>query len=139
MEENVEELKEALVDLYLKVKVRSSDDIENYNSDQNRKEKQELEGTKGLSLIENIRDNVEMLLNIKSEESENDTEGERSLAYPDFFSRASSILSAKNTMREGNDYEKIIQKLEADVRGYIRSEHQLKLYCESLVEKLDCK
>jgi len=36
-------------------------------------------------------------------------------------------------------YEKLIQKLEADVRNHIRSEQQLKLYCENLLDKLESK
>ena len=38
-DEGIENLREALVDLYLKVKVRSSEEIEDYTSDQMRKEK----------------------------------------------------------------------------------------------------
>lgn len=127
VKETVEILREALVDLYLKVKVRSSEDIEQYNSDQMKKEKQELTDTTGLTLIDYIKSNVEILLNIKSDEGDSFSQQDKSLGYPDFFSQASSILSNKSQLNtEG--YNKIIQKLEADVRNYIRSEHQLKLY-----------
>ena len=61
-----------------------------------------------------------------------------SLAYPDFFSQASSIVS-KNTKLNTEGYEKMIQKLEGDIRNHIRSEQQLKLYCENLLEKIEQK
>ena len=133
----MENLKDALVDLYLKVKVRSSEEIENYNSSQMQVEKRELEDTSGIVLIEYIRQNVEILLNIKSDQDENSvSEHEKSLAYPEFFSQASSIMSHHSKLNtEG--YEKIIQKLEGDVRNHIRSEQQLKIYAENLLEKVD--
>lgn len=135
--ETLETLIEALVDLYLKVKVRSSEDIEKYNSTQMEMEKKELKGTTGHSLVDLIRSNVEILLNIKSED-ESFSENEKSLAYPDFFSQASSILSSKSKMNtEG--YEKIIRRLESDVRNLIRSEQQLKVYWEGLTDKLGYK
>lgn len=92
-QESLEELKDALVDLYLKVKVRSSEEIEQYNSDQMRVEKSELKETTGLTLVEYIRSNVEILLNIKSEDGDSFSDRNKSLAYPEFFSRASSIMS----------------------------------------------
>lgn len=125
--ESVEELRDALVDLFLKVKVRSSEEIENYNSDQMRIEKKELEDTPGIALVEYIKSNVEILLNIKSEDGDSFEQMDKSLAYPEFFSQASSILSGRSKMNTAG-YEKIIQKLEADVRNHIRSEQQLKIY-----------
>jgi hypothetical protein len=35
------------------------------------------------------------------------------------------------------DYEKLLQKLEQNIREHISIEHQLKLQCEKFVEKLD--
>ena len=101
------------------------------------KKNKELEDTSGIVLVEYIRSNVEILLNIKSE-GDSFSEQEKSLAYPEFFSHASSILS-KNSKVNTEGYEKMIQKLEGDIRNHIRSEQQLKLYCENLLEKLDMK
>jgi hypothetical protein len=91
--ETMEELKEALADLFLKVKVRSSEEIDQYTSEQMRKEKDELNGITGMTLIEDIKCNVEILLNIKSEEGSVSESQEKSLCYPNFFSGASSIMS----------------------------------------------
>jgi len=124
---SMENLRDALIDLYLKVKVRSAEDIEQYNSEQMRREKKELEDTSGVVLVEYIRSNVEILLNIKSEGDNTTEEQDKSLAYPEFFSQASSIFS-KNTKINTERYEKMIQKLEGDIRNHIRSEQQLKLY-----------
>jgi hypothetical protein len=35
------------------------------------------------------------------------------------------------------DYEKLLQKLEQNIREHISIEHQLKIQCEKYVEKLD--
>ena len=35
------------------------------------------------------------------------------------------------------DYEKLLQKLEQNIREHISIEHQLKIQCEKFVEKLD--
>lgn len=135
--ETLEILREALVDLYLKVKVRSSEDIEKYDSSQMDDEKKELKDTPGLTLVDLVKSNVEILLNIKSDE-ESFSENEKSLAYPDFFSQASSIMSSKSKM-DTEGYEKIIRKLESDVRNLIRSEQQMKVYCEGLSDRLAYK
>ena len=125
--ETLESVRESLIDLFLKVKVRSSEDIELYSSEQMRKEKEELKNISGIKLIELVKSNVEILLNINSEEDSFSSESEKSLCYPEFFSHASSILTSKSKINtEG--YEKIIRKLEEDVRNLIRSEHQLKIY-----------
>lgn len=92
-------------------------------------------------MVEYIRSNVEILLNIKSDyEGSVESEREKSLGYPDFFSQASSILSKDSKPKLNNEgYEKMIQKLESDIRNHIRAEQQLKLYCENLAEKLEHK
>lgn len=92
-QETVEEVREALIDLYLKVKVRSSEEIEQYNSDQMRQEKDELKETTGITLIEYIRSNVEILLNIKSDDGDSFTDPNKSLVCASIFSKASSIMS----------------------------------------------
>lgn len=138
MDEDVNNnLHDALIDLYLKVKVRSSEEIEQYNTGLMLEEKKELEDTSGIVLIEYIRSNVEILLNIKSEGGQTETNHNKSLNYPEFFSHASSILSQNSKANNTQGYEKVIRKLEKDVRDHIRSEQQLKLYCESLAEKLE--
>ena len=49
----------------------------------------------------------------------------------------------KNEYKKGEpprEYEKIIQKLEADIRGHIRLEHEMKIhmdYLEAKVEKFE--
>lgn len=45
------------------------------------------------------------------------------------------LIDAKEN--ECSEYEPMLQKLEAEVREHIKIEQQLKLYCESIQEKLD--
>ena len=65
---------EAITDLYIKVKVRSADEvrlltqIENFNSGILEEEKKELMESDPVEIIEKIKASIEILLNIKSEE-----------------------------------------------------------------------
>jgi hypothetical protein len=42
-----------------------------------------------------------------------------------------------NSYSKPRDYEKLLQKLEQNIREHISIEHQLKIQCEKYVEKLD--
>jgi hypothetical protein len=92
------------------------------------KEKERLVGQDPFLIIEYIRSTIEILMNLKMEE-----------------------LQAKKNEEEANstnhdtpqDYEQMLQKLEAEVRNHIRVykfekvEQQLKLHIESTQTKLD--
>ena len=65
----------AVLELYLSVKIRSDDEIDEYSKDKFLKEKQELQTVDGYELIDNIKSAIEQLMNMKNDES-----GEVSLA-----------------------------------------------------------
>jgi protein associated with RNAse G/E len=61
-------IQEALIDLYLNVKVRSKDEISDYDEDDLLKERENLLMTSPLDLINYIQTSVEILMNIKVED-----------------------------------------------------------------------
>jgi protein associated with RNAse G/E len=61
-------IQEALIDLYLNVKVRSKDEINDYDEDDLMKERENLYMTSPLDLINYIQTSVEILMNIKVED-----------------------------------------------------------------------
>eukprot|EP00831_Metopus_contortus_P040709 TRINITY_DN31892_c0_g1_i2.p1 TRINITY_DN31892_c0_g1~~TRINITY_DN31892_c0_g1_i2.p1 ORF type:complete len:347 (+),score=72.02 TRINITY_DN31892_c0_g1_i2:1-1041(+) len=113
-------LKEAIVDLYLNVKVRSQEEISKFNEKKYESEKSVLLDKDPLLILEYIKSSIEIIMNIKAED-----------ACPDSF-------RGEITPREPpKDYELIIQKLEAEVRSHIRVEQQLKLHIEGLQSKYE--
>lgn len=61
-------IQEALIDLYLNVKVRSKEEINDYDEDDLVKERENLYMTSPLDLINYIQTSVEILMNIKVED-----------------------------------------------------------------------
>ncbi|CDW75501.1 UNKNOWN [Stylonychia lemnae] len=68
--ENYETLKEALLELYLSVKIRSDDEIDAYTEDQFKVEKEQMREVDGFTLIDYIKSSIEILMNMKIEENE---------------------------------------------------------------------
>lgn len=68
--ENYFSLKEALLELYLSVKIRSDEEIDNYTEEQFKKEKEALREVDGFTLIDYIKSSVEILMNMKIEEND---------------------------------------------------------------------
>lgn len=58
------------MELFLSVKIRSDEEIENYNKETFGHEKQELKDVDGYLLIDYIKQSIEMLMNMKMEESQ---------------------------------------------------------------------
>ena len=61
-------LREAVLELYLSVKIRSDDEIDNYNEIIFRDEKRQLLNMDGYTLIDQIKQSIEILMNMKVEE-----------------------------------------------------------------------
>lgn len=107
----------------LKVKLERQKEKEGESMDMGRRLSQEgrptVHSRRGGSIVEEGRNMGRFVL--MSETEQNET--------------VSSIsLSGKQVPEE---YEKLIQKLEADVRGHIRVEQQLKLHIESVSQQLE--
>jgi hypothetical protein len=66
--ENYTTLKEALLELYLSVKIRSDDEIDNYTEEQFKQEKKQMREVDGFTLVDYIKSSIEILMNMKIEE-----------------------------------------------------------------------
>ncbi len=106
----------ALVDLYLNVKIRSTEEINNYSEVKLEEERLSLKDTEPLLLIEYIRSSIEILLNMRSEEN----------ALIKLKEDVKSVTSETPSIKEiPKVYEEQIQKLEEEVRSHIR----VNLFC----------
>ena len=63
-----EALKEGVLELYLSVKIRSDEEIDNYNEEFFKDEKRQLRSVDGFTLIDYIKSSIEVLMNMKVEE-----------------------------------------------------------------------
>ena len=78
-------LKEAVLELYLSVKIRSDDEIDNYNEEFFKDEKRQLKDLDGFTLIDYIKTSIEILMNMKVEEQDE-------MENPDLFTDTSNSL-----------------------------------------------
>ena len=60
-------LHEAIIDLYLQVKVRSNDEIDRFGQDQLKKERERLLKFDSLTVLDYIRTSIEILMQLKEE------------------------------------------------------------------------
>lgn len=63
-------LRQAVLELFLSVKIRSDEEIDAYNKQKFEQEKKELKEVDGYSLIDYIKQSIEMLMNMKMDEQE---------------------------------------------------------------------
>ena len=73
-------------------------------------------------LVEYIKDSLDIIISIKLDEEL------KKYINDDKNNNDPNIIS---------EYEKLLQKEEADIREHISIEHQLKIQCEKFAEKLD--
>jgi hypothetical protein len=141
-------LREAITDLYLDVKIRSSDEIDKYNTEEFAKERARLDQLTLMNIIDYIKASIEILMNMKLDENEGMTSGvntskEFKMNSKPYFKKGDkpklniSGTSKASDFEPPKEYEKLIQKLEADVRTHIRVEQQLKLHIETVHNKLE--
>jgi vacuolar-type H+-ATPase subunit I/STV1 len=129
------EVHQALIELYLDVKVRSNDEILALNDEKLEKEQSKLMEIETLALVEYIKSSIEILLNLKMDASmvHSNRHGRNSharLIDTDNTSQLdnSQITSSSNftSVNGGKEppkaYEEMIQKLENDIRSHIRIE-----------------
>lgn len=178
--ENPKNIKEAIIDLYLAIKIRSTEELDRINDGNLQDEKTKLmDNFDCFQILEYIRSSIEIIMNLKIEDLEKNEGGKKNLISAtnsqltgDQLKDDTSIdgisIESKNLiqqsmkdalihMMEQNEnasnrqpvkkskslpstYEKIMQKLEADIRGHIRLEHEMKIhmdYLEGKVEKFE--
>lgn len=59
-----------MLELYLSVKIRSDEEIDNYTEEQFKQEKELMKEVDGFTLIDYIKSSIEILMNMKIEENE---------------------------------------------------------------------
>ena len=101
------------MELYLSVKIRSDDEIDNYNEKQFLKEKNGLRNVDGYTLIDYIKSSVEVLMDMKMDEEANDD-------HDGGTHFNSSVRSVAILMSQGNDRRRLRRgsvQLKASVDG----------------------
>lgn len=139
-----EHLREAITDLYLDVKIRSSDEIDQYDTEQFEKEREKLSQLSLMNIIEYIKASIEILMNMKLDENEHKITPSYIPSSKPYFKKGDKVAKLGETGKSypsdfdpPKEYEEVIQKLEADVRTHIRVEQQLKLHIETVHGKLE--
>jgi hypothetical protein len=111
-------LEDAIIELYLNVKVRKQEEvrinshsskIENYNEDYLEKEKEKLRKTNPFVIIGYIKSSIEILIDLKVQEKLQEIEVKKD-DFLDHFDFGDGV----------NEYEKLLRKLEADIRSYVK-------------------
>lgn len=98
------EIRNALINLYLNVKVRKEEEISQYNEESLREEVARLQSVDLLILIGYIKTSVEILVNLRSDEPKEEL----------------FLVSDKSTTGMQKGYNEMLQKLESEVRMHIR-------------------
>ena len=96
-------LKEGILELYLSVKIRSDDEIDNYNEDFFKEEKRQLRDVDGFTLIDYIKGSIEMLMNMKVEEQD-------ALDNPDLFDGSSGYLKGSINRHERSEKSPFLKR-----------------------------
>ena len=147
MMDAIEIIQDALIDLYLNVKVWTKDEIQNFHDGDLADEWDNLYQTSPIDLIGYIQTSVEILMKIKvddylaSEKSKKwDGKGNKDwVGTEEWFDGFERTISTVTSKPPPDDYEEIIQKYEADIRNHIKVEQQMKLHSDSVIDKLEDK
>lgn len=128
--EKINVLHDSLLELYLNVKIRNFD--KTIDSDKVDDELDKLKNVETINLIEYIKSCIEIVMSMKLEESEDRINEGVKQRMKDLHNKGQYDLS-----QSPEEYEKILQKLEAEVRNHISVQQQMKLYIESYQSKVE--
>ena len=96
-------LKEGILELYLSVKIRSDEEIDNYNEELFKEEKRGLRDIDGFTLIDYIKSSIEVLMNMKVEEQDE-------MENPGLFDGSLGYLNGSINMHERSGVRSPAQK-----------------------------
>ena len=119
-----EKLKNSIIELYQSVKIRKDSETKKIDKDFLEQEKSSLQSISSLLLIDYIKVNLNLLINLKV----NDRLSKLKTNPSEFISLYGSDIPA-------NDFEKLLRRYEADIRNYIRMVNILKIHIEELNQK----
>ena len=123
---NIEEIKEAIIDLYQNVKIRKQSETISIDDFYLNKEKISLENVSPLTLISYIKNHIELLIDVKVTEKLSLMNTDPSL----LFSEYGSDITPTN-------YENLLRRYESDIRNYIKIENMLKIHIDELYYKIE--
>ena len=129
-------LHEAIIDLYLQVKVRSNDEIDRFGQDQLKKERERLLKFDSLTVLDYIKTSIEILMQIKGEGADssknNDTLaafGLENVAYSSNINQNKDKLNdtgLSSTLKSidlpSKEAELQLQAYEEEIRNHIKVE-----------------
>jgi hypothetical protein len=120
-------IEEACHDLYINVKLKSQlyEDTIDFNE-----ERSKLKEINILTIIQYIKESIDILVGLKVEQAKTQMEKEAKKKQKS----QNNSLTGEST---SEDYEKVIRKLEADLRNHIKLEYQMKLHNEYLEGKIE--
>jgi hypothetical protein len=119
-----DELKQLIIDLYQNIKIRKESDTKVIDKEFLEKEKQSLIPMSPKLLIDYIKTNINLLIDIKVNEIITNSNKNPM----EFISYYGSEIPA-------NDYEKLLRRYEGDIRNYIRMINILKIHIDELNQK----
>ena len=134
MNNEEQKIKKALINLYLQIKNSYIKDVKyifiiqklqkerKENLDEKKLEYDNLEKQNLMTLIEYIKSSFDIAISINSEKKFLELYNNYEKKAPEFYA---------------NDYEKLLRKEESDLREQIGIQNQLKLYTQSLKEKIE--
>ena len=134
MNNEEQKIKKALINLYLQIKNSYIKDVKyifiiqklqkerKENLDEKKLEYNNLEKQNLMTLIEYIKSSFDIAISINSEKKFLELYNNYEKKAPEFYA---------------NDYEKLLRKEESDLREQIGIQNQLKLYTQSLKEKIE--
>ena len=122
MEEILSEIKNNLIDLYLKVKIRKTIETITIDSDFLDNEKKNLNKLSALDIIKYIKSHLQILIEIQVSEKINEIKNE---------------INENSNEININNYEILLRRYEADIRNYIKIENMLKIHIDDLNFKIE--
>lgn len=124
-----QDVKEVLMDLYVNVKVRNDQSIDDITSDKVKSEKDSLKKKDHLELISMIKESIEFLISLKIDEEESYSRlmkkgGESGVGFTSVgeYSRILEDVESVKGENSHKQYEEMLVKLEGDIRQHIRIE-----------------
>ena len=119
--ENIEALKQSIIDLYQIVKIRKQSDTQNIDKLFLEQEKLSLSSISSMVLIDYIKTHLTLLIDIKVSEK-----------ISQIKTNPLEFISYYGTDIPCNKYEKLLRRYESDIRNYIKIENMLKIHIDEL-------
>ena len=129
-----ESLEDAIIDLYLSIKIRKQEEIEMYNDEIRKKEISILKRNCPLTIIDYIKTSIEILINLRVQEKVNEsirTSQNSNLGSP-YSPKAETTTNSSSNIQ----YEELLREMESELRKKAQRELQLKFKVEFLETKI---